>query len=161
MQQHQQRASQQPAPRLPNAPVAETEDFKTEHGIRRETRQPFGSQTQKLAYPKREGYHHHWFNDTPGRVDQALQAGYVHVKDKTGKNVSRVVGTQDGGGGLTAFLMEIPQEWYDEDMAREEERNFATEAAIKRGDLVGAPGMDNAERFYPGTKSGQKITISR
>ena len=30
-------------------------------------RKPFGTFDQKLAYPSREGFHRHWFNDEPGR----------------------------------------------------------------------------------------------
>lgn len=111
---------------------------------RRATRIPFGSVQQKLAYENREGYHRHWFNDTGSRIDRALQAGYEHVKGKDGKHVTRIVGVAEGGGALHSFLMEIPEEWYKEDMAREQELINAREAAIKEGATQGA----EVERGY-------------
>lgn len=104
----------------------------------RSARKPFGSMTLKLDYPQREGFHRHWFNDIPGRVSRALEAGYEHVKGNDGKNVSRTVGTAEGGGALTAYLMEIPEEWYREDMAKEQQIIDDKEAAMKRG-VSGGP----------------------
>lgn len=100
----------------------------------RPKRRPFGSLEQKLAYPERPNFHRHWFNDAKNRIDRALEAGYEHVKDKEGKNVSYVVGTAEAGGPLHAFLMEIPQEWYDEDMAAQQKERDERMSAIKRGD---------------------------
>lgn len=111
---------------------------------RRPARTPFGALDQKLAYPDRVGYHRHWFNAVAGRIDRALEAGYEHVKDNEGKNVNRVVGTAEGGGALHAFLMEIPQEWYEEDMAREQAAINEREASIKQGNTQGA----EVERGY-------------
>ena len=105
---------------------------------RRVTRRPFSSIDAKLAYADREGYHRHWFNDTGSRIQRALEAGYEHVKDKEGKNVTRIVGVAEGGGALHAFLMEIPLEWYKEDMAREQQMIADREAAIKNGSTQGA-----------------------
>lgn len=104
---------------------------------RRVNRRPFSSVEYKMAYPEREGYHRHWFNDAGSRVSRALEAGYEHVKHE-GKPVSRVVGTAEGGGPLHAFLMEIPREWYEEDMARELALIADREASIKRGATQGA-----------------------
>ena len=81
-------------------------------GVTRDTRKPFGAMEQKLYWPKRPGYHRHWFNDTPGRIDAALQAGYAHVTGRDEKPVCRVVGKREGGGGLMGYLMEIPEEWF-------------------------------------------------
>lgn len=125
-------------------PVKEDKPETQVSAPRRQTRVPFGALDMKLAYPDREGYHRHWFNDVAGRIDRALKAGYEHVKDKEGKNVTRLVGTAEGGGGLHAFLMEIPQEWYEEDMAREQAQVNEREASIKRG----APQGAEVERGY-------------
>jgi hypothetical protein len=99
---------------------------------------PFGSVAQKLAYEAREGYHRHWFNDAANRIHRALEAGYEHVKGRDGKNVSRIVGVAEGGGPLHAFLMEIPEDWYKEDMAREQQLIDEKENAIKSGKTQGA-----------------------
>lgn len=105
---------------------------------RRPERRPFSSLALKLDYPAREGYHRHWFNDQSIRIANALEAGYEHVIGKDGKKVSRIVGSAEGGGALHAFLMEIPEDWYKEDMAREQALIAEREAAIKRGATQGA-----------------------
>lgn len=126
--------------------------------VTRERRKPFGSQIQKLAYETRAGYHRHWFNDSPGRIEQALEAGYTHVEDKESKKVSRVVGINPAGGAQMGFLMEIPQEWYDEDMARQAEIDAEKERAIKSGSVAGKPGEDG---LYIPKDRGIKITTGR
>jgi hypothetical protein len=83
-------------------------------------RKPFGGQRQKLMHPERPGYHRHWFNDEPNRINQALGAGYEHVNDEKDRPVSYVVGSAKGGGPLVAYLMEIPLLWFNEDMAAQD-----------------------------------------
>lgn len=106
----------------------------------RPNRKPFGSLEQKLAYPARPGFHRHWFNDSPGRVARALEAGYEPVKDQEGKNVSRVVGSAEGGGALIGYLMEIPEEWFQADLAKQQEEVDARENAMRRGELTSQEG---------------------
>lgn len=113
---------------------------------RKKNRKPFGAQIQKLAYEPRIGYHRHWFNDRPGRVQQALEAGYTHVKDAKGNNVSLPVGVNDSGGALVAFLMEIPEEWYKEDMAAQQAKLDQLHESIKAGSLNEQPGEN---RYIP------------
>ena len=120
----------------------------------RPARKPFGAMQQKLAYAQRENYHRHWFNDTGDRIHRATEAGYDHVKDNDGKNVSYVVGTTDGGQPLRAFLMEIPEEWYQEDMAAQQREIDAKEASIKSGQLERQSGDG---RYVP----SQGISIKR
>lgn len=112
----------------------------------RSARKPFGSMSLKLDYPVREGFHRHWFNDVPGRIDRAKEAGYEHVMSNEGKPVSRTVGTAEGGGALTAYLMEIPEEWYQQDMATEQNLIDEKEEVIRRGKLDSTEG-DN--RYVP------------
>lgn len=127
--------------------------------ITRETRRGFGNQGQKLAYPERPGYHRHWFNDSPGRVMAAEESGYTKVIDPaTKKPVTRVVGTRPDGGPLDAYLLEIPQEWFDDDMAALEEINRSKEEAIKGG-AQARDGKDQ-NNFY-NTAQGRKLEISR
>jgi hypothetical protein len=97
-------------------------------------RAPFGAMGQKLAYEPRPGFHRHWTNDTPGNVASRLSGGYEHVKDKEGKPVSAVVGTMEGGGPLIAYLLEIPDEWYEEDMRKQQEEVDRRVEALKRGE---------------------------
>jgi len=128
----------------------------TEHlAKRKRVRKPFGSHQQKLAYAERPGYHRHWFNDQPGRILRALDGGYEHVKDdQTGEPVRRVVGVQEGGGALYAYIMEIPEEWWKEDLAEAQKRVDEMDQAIKSGVVSNNPG-DN--RYIP----NQGISIRR
>lgn len=112
--------------------------------VTREKRKPFGSQIQKLAYEPRVGYHRHWFNDLPGRIESALEAGYTHVLDKEGKKVARVVGVSPTGGPQTGYLMETPQEWFEEDMARQQAVVDENDQAIRTGSVAGTPGKDGS-----------------
>lgn len=123
-----------------NTPI--TSEPKPLRRMTKEQRRPFGAQVQKLAYPTREGFHRHWFNDEPGRIDTALAAGYTHVEDKEGKKVQRVVGVNSAGGSLTAYLMETPEEWYQEDMRDQQKLVDERDEAIRKGSIAGAPGED-------------------
>lgn len=119
--------------------------------ITRENRRGFGNQGQKLAYPQRPGYHRHWFNDTPGRVMGSEESGFTKVNDPiTGKPVSRIVGTQQNGDPLAAYLLEIPQEWYDDDMRELEKINAEKEATIRGG--AEAKDAKDAGQFYAGAQ---------
>lgn len=120
--------------------------------LSKDKRKPFGSMDQKLYYPQREGYHRHWFNEKPGRLDAALDAGYTFVLDREQKKVSRVVDVAPGGGPLHAWLMEIPQEWFEEDMKRQQKVVDEREDTIKKGLLETTPGDG---RYIP----SQGITI--
>lgn len=127
--------------------------------VSREHRKPFGSSTQKLAFEKRPGYFHYWFNDTPGRLKAALDAGYTHVIDETTrKPIQMVVGVTAQGGPLHGFLMEIPEEWHAEDMAANEKKVREKEDTIKRGQVEAADPRERDSRFYD-TAQGRKIDI--
>jgi hypothetical protein len=120
---------------------------------RRRNRKPFGNKDQKLAYPDRPGYHRHWFNDVPGRLIQADEAGYSQVKAPDGKPVSMVVGIGRGGQPLTAYLHEIPQEDYDEDMAAQDSEVHERLGQIERGQL-NRPGGRDGQLQYAGSERG-------
>ena len=116
-------------------------------------RKPFGAHVLKLQYAERTGYHRHWFKDTPGRVDRALEAGYAHVKGKDGNNVTHIGGVAEHGGKQTLYLMEIPLEWYRADQALKDARRDEIDAKIKRGVVASvAPGQDGS--YIPVNKAG-------
>ncbi|WP_342626915.1 hypothetical protein AAC691_11045 [Nguyenibacter vanlangensis] len=119
-------------------------------GRRAPSRRPFGLREQKLAYPDREGYHRHWFNDEPGRIARAQDAGYAQVMDDSGKPVCMTVGVARGGGPLIAYLMEVPVEWYREDMAAQEAGHQDLMAQIREGRVPGGPtGADRNAQYVP------------
>ncbi len=146
------------APPPTSAALADS-DFEGPPVPKQRVRVPFGSMTQKLAYPARPGYHRHWFNDEPGRVERAVAAGYDHVQEN-GEKVKKVVGRYDSGVPVLGYLMEIPQEWYDEDMAAEERLVKEKEDTIRRGKVQGALAKDESGHYYD-TAQGRSISIKR
>lgn len=101
----------------------------------RKARVPLGTARPKLAYAKRAGYVRRWFSDIGNRIHAAGEAGYTHVEehpDGRGERVSVRVGVNEDGSPQIGFLMEIRQEFYDEDQATKQGAIDETEAAITR-----------------------------
>jgi hypothetical protein len=96
-------------------------------------RVPFGAMEQTLAHPPIPGFRLYWANNTPGRVARFKQAGYEHVLDEEGKPISRCVDVRGGGGGIDAYLMKIPLQWYYEDMSAQQDLRDRTMQDIKDG----------------------------
>jgi hypothetical protein len=154
------RAGRPPNPR----PLAadQIEHAAPEVAPRPAARIPFGTPQLKLGYEKRPGFHRHIFNDVPGRIQRAQNAGYAHVKDREGNNVKTTVGVAKEGGGLTGYLMEIPDELYDADQAAKMQAINAFDESLRRGVDSGghAPGQDG--RYIPKDAYGRdKISIDR
>jgi hypothetical protein len=124
----------------------------------RERRQPQGAFTQKLAYAARPGYYRHWFNDSPGRIDEALAGGWAFVRGKDRNPVSRHVGQGRDNKGQIGFIMEIP-----EIIRREDQDAFHRQAAqriesLKAQPFRAAPGSakpsDKGKFYDPKEESG-------
>ncbi|KKN77966.1 hypothetical protein LCGC14_0355310 [marine sediment metagenome] len=121
----------------------------------RKERIPLGGRRQKMAAPERLGYHRHWFNDIGNRLADCKAAGYTFVNDKetldetqgdeVGTRKCMVVGTQESGQPLYAYLMELPQKLYDEDQAAKQVDIDEMEAAMKSGQT---PGHESLEHSY-------------
>lgn len=114
----------------------------------------------------REGYQRRFFNDTEGRIQAALDAGWGFVyKDGTevvGDNSGALEGGDIGsrvarpaGGGITAYLMEIPQELYEEDQKAKQAAVLATEQ-----DMLPDAARENSESFYTNNAGGKPIVRS-
>lgn len=133
-------AAQQPQPPAPAQP---------DSAAPRPERIPFGSARQKLAATTRAGYHRRYFNDEARRIDAAKAAGYTFVVDpRTGEPTKSVVGVAKQGGGLTAYLMEIPIEFFNEDQRAKDVPLQQFDQDIRRGAGPGtAPGQDG--RYVP------------
>jgi hypothetical protein len=118
----------------------------------RAIRQPFGNLTQKLALPKRAGYHRHWFNDVAGRIDEALTSGWSHIMNpRDGKPLKRAVGTGRDNGVLNAYAMELPEIFWQEEMDARHKQASEKIDAIKKQPFRSAPGQAKAsdtDKFY-------------
>jgi hypothetical protein len=103
----------------------------------RPKRVPIGTRNV-LTAPAKAGYVRRWVNDRDDRIERFREAGYevvdgdVQVGDpragdptKTGSPVMKSV-----GGGVKAYLMEIPKEWYDEDQKAKADRVNEMEKAL-------------------------------
>ena len=145
------------------------------------TRIPMSVPQLRLEVPEIPGFHLHWFLGT--NVPRALRAGYTFVEDDEvdvanmglADDASRSGNTDLGSrvsvfaGGLTEgttepqrlYLMKLPQELRDEDMAQLEAANERIAAALRSGGNANTHGAapeergdDRAKRYM---KSGQDL----
>ena len=122
------------------APVAEAQPARK--------RRPLSAPMRKMELPTIPGFHIHWINDYPGRLEQAQDGGYSFVEraevvmndrgptptdSDLGSRVSMVVGSNADGTALRAYAMKIKQEWYDEDQAAIQAHNDHIDKTIRRG----------------------------
>jgi len=134
-----------------NPANSQTQEKSNQIGLRK--RIPMSVPKAKLAVPDISGYHCHWINDYAGRIMQAHQGGYEFVSEDEaminnfslgtasdlsgntdmGSRVSVVVGKNEDGTALRAYLMKIRNEWFAEDQAVAQERVDAVDQQIKRG----------------------------
>lgn len=133
------------------------------------TRIPMSIPRTKLTTPEIPGFHSHWINDHPGRIMQAMQAGYTFVSKEEalitmpdlggsalgegtdlGDRVSLVVGQQEGGSALRAYLMKLPNHLYREDQKAHDQRVDSLHDAMMTGAQDGPQGeshVDRAKRY--------------
>lgn len=145
---------------MPKALTIEEKVAKVDSAIARKTtdrpvrskRTSFNGTEQKLAVNSLiEGYHLHTFNDTPGRIDKALSAGYEFVSQDEvggvptnvvsrntdiGDKVRYLVGTDGNNNPQYAFLMKLRQEFYEEDQNALQAKNDKIDKAIRGGKLT-------------------------
>lgn len=108
----------------------------------RPKRTPIGSRNV-LTTDQREGFVRRWVNDEPGRVDMFKEAGYEVVgKTNVGdprvgsdSNLGSSVTRKSVGGGQHAVLMEISEEYYQEDSEAKEQAIKAKEQALIPNEL--------------------------
>ena len=138
---------------------------------------PMSVPVQKLEAPDIPGYHLHWFNGTPERLQRALDGGYEYVHNRDlkinsvglggdstlsgntdmGSQVSIVSGRELGRDGqpIRLILMKIKQEWYEEDQKLAEKRNDAVANALTGGMIGAGEAADRNETHmrYVGTRT--------
>jgi len=111
------------------------------------------------------GYHLYFFNDEPGRVQAALDAGWEFVSpdevgyvstNVTNRNVDlgdrvSIIGSKnDMGQAVQQILMKIREDWWLEDQAEIQSRNDKTDAAIRKG--KGGSSVDTTGFYDAGIK---------
>lgn len=146
------------SPEAASTPVDERAQLIADIEKIRALRKPYGTSTQKLALPKRPGYHRHWFNDAGSRVDEAKESGWAHIKGRDGGPIRRAVGTGRDNGVLYGFAMELPEVFWQEDMAARHKIAQGKMDAIKENPFRSKSGQAKASdkgKFYdPHEESG-------
>jgi hypothetical protein len=131
----------------------------------RSIRRPLGAYSQKLALSERRGYKRHWFNDQAGRPVEAESNGWAFVKGSDNKPIKRCVGSGRDKGALYAYAMEIPLEFWQEDMASKNKVAQDALDSLKKTPFRAAPGASkpaDSGKFYDPTESaGGPLTIER
>lgn len=102
---------------------------------------------------KEDGFNYRWVNDVDDgrRMGVFEKAGYEFVEkdgvsvgditvDVSDRSTRSSVVQQNVGGGVTAFLMRQPTEWYDEDQANKQKDIADREVDMKRKLNSGADG---------------------
>lgn len=166
------------APVAINPALSPGERLKVEREKR--TRIPMSSPRQKLNTPEIAGFHLHWFNDDENRLAQAMEGGYDFVDPQEtmvnsfslggdpvgtgtdlGTRVSVVVGTKKDGSTMRAYLMKIPQEYFNEDQAAGQERVDQVHDAMSKGNQQrnGETEADRRQRYV--SRSSMTSTYSR
>lgn len=101
-----------------------------------------------LTAPKRPGFVRRFVNDVGDRIQRFKDAGYSIVEEdinvgdpKIGKS-SKLGSSVEShvGGGQRAILMETPEQYYNEDYKRDQDKITAVENEIRRNS--GLPGQD-------------------
>lgn len=105
-----------------------------------------GEQRLKLSAPTRPGYVRRFVNDSGNRIRDLYDRDYEYVEDKSistdgeGTRVCRRVGVKKDGSPLYAYLMEVPEKYYQEDQREKQRPLDEFDEAILRGEVNRKPG---------------------
>ena len=118
------------------------------------------------AQDKDPNYEYRWINDDDNRVKDALNAGYevvndpnVEVGDNGANRQNQSVGTgarKHVGKGMSAVLMRIKKEFYDEDQREKQGQINQSEKEMKRSSAA-ARHEDDEEHTYGGVKASGEV----
>ena len=120
---------------------------------------------QKLLATKRPGFVRRWANDEANNLEEMLDRGYTFVEDRdtvipstdVGERKSQHVGVKTDGSGLRAYLMEIPEEFYEEDQKEKEAEIRKVEQQTRRAKVGGDKGIgqDQSVLYDPSKGNNQ------
>lgn len=139
---------------------------------RRMDRKDFGDFNQKLVVPKevkawaeRNNKTLRFVNDAKARIQQLMnrdwdlvkyQGGQIGIDENTqdiGNCYSLIVGTQETGEPLRAYLMCKEKDWYEDDQKRKQKELDEVDNAIRSGQLAG---VENS--YQPKDGAGRTMT---
>jgi hypothetical protein len=123
-------------------PPATPQETPTPPKRRRPPRRTKITSRSVLTAPHRPGFVRRFVNDTPGNIKRRLDQGYEIVQDDvqigdTGSLTDKGMGSVpqkvvDKTTAMKAVLMEIPEDWYNEDQAEKAKVLKEREDQIKR-----------------------------
>jgi hypothetical protein len=142
----------------------------------RKTRIAPGIPSRSLDYPARDGYARRIVCDRHGRLEKFERGGWSYVvadtldeknpavlkastREGVDSRVSQVVGAHKDGKPMVGYLMEIPEELYEEDQADKMDKVDALEAGLRQGispDGSTRPNQDGMRIGSAGIKIEQK-----
>lgn len=133
-------------PKQPEEARSAEDQIASARARRERRRAEIGTGDYKLAAPQRAGFVRRWVNDVVGRVDRFKSNGWDPVTDH-GVDVRHVGGAK---APLNAVLMEIPEEFYNEDQQKKlarvvDPRQMAENKAKSKTD-------ESPEEYIPGGK---------
>jgi len=105
----------------------------------KKNRTPIGARSRMSFRGLEEGYKYRVFNDVDDRLHRAQEAGYefVEADEKLGDPVvaeGSIPGSKVAkpvGGGITGYLMRIPEDWYKEDQQAKQAEVLKSEEALQ------------------------------
>lgn len=115
-----------------------------------------GSLSLKLKADPIPGFKQYWFNENKHDFQELSSEGWSHVNDKQGKPTKALVGTDEDRKGVYAYLMKVPQYFWDAWKADEQSLIDETDKAIGNGTLhrnTSIPGS-----YVPMNQDGTKRT---
>lgn len=135
----------------------------------------------KMETPEIPGYICQWFMDHPGRIQQALRAGYEFVtpeeiqlnvfnpaNGRTGdgntnlgaSRVSLYGGQDEKGTSVDQYLMKQPRDLYEKHQLVSADRNEKVAKALRGGfDVSGNPNDDGSNRTVGRFDGGRRVKM--
>lgn len=157
-----------PLPRIRKAPENPTRKAR---GVFNGTRGKLKISDEDVRNFEEAGWHLHIFNETAGRIEDALSLGYEFVtKEEIGGVVANVVdgntdmgnkvrfrvGQNEAGDGLFAYLMKIPTSLFIIEQRELQRKNDLRDEAIRAGKAPGR-GISDEGFYNAGIKMKQKL----
>lgn len=145
---------------------------------------PMSLPQQKFAAPNIPGYFTFWFLDKPGRIHQAMQAGFEFVSEDEfaggvvsntgvadnvvksgnedlGTRVSRYGGVGEGGHPQMHYLMKQKLEWHEQDDQVHKDRSKLLENTLRRKKVLTADGETEVDKASRYVKTSEFVTPSQ